>query len=142
MCHARKSVLSSLPPFLSKIWRLDFSHKSATKGQFGSHIFRRTFLFALKFYNLLYLRLTYHWCKNERYSISRKKAQIFPSQIHRLKFANFSTKNAFKYSAFDSLKEAKKDFTIVFDYQKLQAFLFPLPIISGQTLLYLFFSNV
>ena len=130
MCYARRSVLSLLPPFLLKIWRFVFSHKSATKGYFGSHIFRRTFLFALKFDNLLHLRLTYHWCKNERYSISRKKAQIFPSEIHRLKFANFSTKNTFKYSAFESLKDAKK-IIIAFDYQKLQAFFFPLPIISG-----------
>ena len=68
------------------------------------------------------------------YSISRKKAQIFQSQIHRLKFANLSTKNACKYSAFDSLIEAKKNFTIAFDYQKLQTFLFPLTITSGQTL--------
>ena len=97
------------PRFLSKIWRFGFSHKSATKGYFGSHIFRRTFLFALKFGNLLYLRLTYHWCKNERYSISRKKAQIFPSQIHRVNFSNSSTKNPFKYSAFDSLKDSKKN---------------------------------
>ena len=47
---------------------------------------------------------------------------------------NFSTKITFKYSAFDSLKQAKRFFTIVFDYQKLQAFLFPLPIISEYTL--------
>ena len=57
--------------------------------------------------------------------ISRKKAK---------KFANFSTKNTFKYSTFNSLKEAKRNFTIAFYYQKLQAFLFPLPIISGETL--------
>ena len=58
---------------------------------------------------------------------------------------NFLTKNTFKYSAFDSLKRAKKIFTIVFDCQKLQAFLFPLPILSGYTLiscLLLFFTFV
>ena len=136
MCYDRITVLPSLAtPVLLKNWRFDFSQKSVTKGCFGSHIFRRTFPFALKFGNLLYLRLNCYCCKNERYSISRKKAQYFESQIQPLKIANFSTKNTFKYSANDSLKQAKKIFTIEFDYEKLQTFLFPLPIISEQTLI-------
>ena len=82
MCYDRITVLPSLAtPVLLKKFRFDFSQKSVTKGCFGSHIFRRTFPFALKFDNLLHLRLNYHCCKNERYSISRKKAQFFESQI-------------------------------------------------------------
>ena len=97
---------------------------------------------ALKLDNLLHLRLYYHWRKNERYSISRKKAQFFQSQIKALKIANFSTKNTFKCSTFNSLKQAKKNFTIVFDYQKLQAFLLPLPIISEYTLIFSIISSI
>ena len=47
----------------------------------------------------------------------------------------FWSKNTFKYSALYSLKRAKEFFTIVFHYQKLQAFLFPLPILLGYTLI-------
>ena len=120
----------------TQLWNFSLLHLENQKRYVWIYFwFKNSRILAFKFYKLLHLRLTYHWCKNERYSISRTKAQIFPSQIHRLKFANFSTKNTFKYSAFDSLIEAKKNFTIAFDYQKLQAFLFPLPIISGQTLI-------
>ena len=72
------------------------------------------------------IELFFYLCYNVHFYTSGKKAQFFKSQIKPLRFANFSTKNTFKYIALNSLKRARKVFTIVFDYQKLQAFLFPL----------------